>query len=198
MLTDATVNAMLDALFPTGTGTDRCYLSTHSAYSASGANLLGAKTAGAWAAASSRAKAITAAIDIAVAGGNTVKWIGAWGGTAGDTFRGMFPNASTGDKSFQVDLTNNRIYCEGHGWSADQKIVFHGDTAPTGLTAGTTYYVKSVTPGDPDYFDVAATAGGAAIDLTGQAGAGCWVSDIVEEAYGSDGTHRVSTLTITL
>lgn len=198
MLTDAAVNAMLDALMPTGTGTDRCYLSAHTDYSATGTNLHGSKTAGAWAAASSRSKGITAAIDISITGGNTIKWIGAWGGSAGDTFRGMVPNASTGDKTFQVDLTNNKIVCEGHGWSANQKIVFHNDTAPTGLTAGTTYFVKTVTAGDPDTFDVSATAGGAAIDITGQAGAGCVVSDIVEEAYGSNGTHRVSSITFTL
>lgn len=198
MLTDATIHAMLDAVFPTGTGTDRCYLSAHTDYSATGANMHGSKVAGAWAAAASRQKATTAAIDISITGGNTIKWIGAWGGTAGDTFRGMAPNGSTGDKTFQVDLTNNRIYCEGHGWSADQKIVFHGGTAPTGLTAGTTYFVKTVTAADPDYFDVAATAGGAAIDITGQAGAGCVVSNIVEESYGSNGTHRVNSYTIDL
>lgn len=198
MLTDASVNAMLDALFPTGTGTDRCYLSAHTDYSATGSNLHGSKSAGAWAAASSRQKAITAAIDISITATATIKWIGYWGGTAGDTFRGMSPNASTGDKTFQVDLANNRIYCEGHGWSADQKITFHGGTPPTGLTAGVTYFVKTVTASDPDYFDVAATVGGAAIDITGQAAAGCVVSNITEETYSSNGTHRVSTLTIDL
>jgi hypothetical protein len=65
-LTDAAKGVALDALFPTGTGTDRCYLSAHSAYSATGASLHGAKTAGAWAAASSGSKATTAAIDIAI------------------------------------------------------------------------------------------------------------------------------------
>lgn len=198
MLVDSAVNAALDALFPTGTGTDRCYLSAHTDYHATGSNLHGSKTAGAWAAASSRQKAITAAIDISITATVTIKWIGMWGGTAGDTFRGMIPNGSTGDKTFQVDLTNNRIYCEGHGWSNDQKITFHGGTPPTGLTVGTTYFVVGVTAGDPDYFQVAATAGGSAIDITGQAAAGCVVSNITEETYSSNGTHRVSTLTIDL
>jgi hypothetical protein len=197
MLTDATVHAMLDAEFPTGTGTDRAYLSAHSAYSATGASLLGSKVAGAWAAAASRAKAITAAIDIPVAAGETVKWIGYWGGTAGDTFLGMSPNGGS-DKSFQVDVTNNRIYCEAHGLIDDNKIVFHGAAAPAGLTAGTTYFVVGTTAGDPDYIEVAATLAGAAIDITGQAAAGCVLSKIVEETYAGDGTHRVSTLTITL
>jgi hypothetical protein len=198
MLTDAAVNIALDALFPTGTGTDRCYLSAHTDYSATGASLHGSKTAGAWAAAASRSKAITAAIDITITATATIKWIGAWGGTAGDTFRGMFPNASTGDKTFQVDLTNNTVLCESHGWSDTQKITFHGGTAPTGLTAGVTYFVRDVTPADPDTFKVAATSGGSAIDLTGQPGVGCVVSNITEETYSSNGTHRVSTLTIDL
>jgi hypothetical protein len=198
MLTDAAKNAALDALFPTGTGTDRCYLSAHTDYSATGTNLHGSKTAGAWAAAASAQKAITAAIDISITATVTIKWIGYWGGTAGDTFRGMSPNAGSADKAFQIDVTNNLVYCEAHGFSDTNKITFHGGTAPTGLTAGTTYFARDVTAADPDTFKVAATSGGAAIDITGQAGAGCVVSNITEETYGSNGTHRVSTLTIDL
>lgn len=194
-LTDATVNAMLDNQFPSGAG--QVYLSVHTDYSATGANLHGSKTSANFSAAASRSKALSAACDISVTAGATIKWIGAWDSTQA-TFRGMTPNASTGDKTFQVDVANNRIVCENHGWSADQKIAFHGGTAPTGLTAGTTYFVKTVTAGDPDTFDVAATQGGAAIDITGQPGAGCVVSNIVEEVYGSNGTHRVSTMTIDL
>jgi len=192
---DVTKNAMLDNQYPSGAG--NVYLSTHSDYSATGANLLGAKTSANFSAAAAGQKALSAACDIAVGAGLTVKWIGLWDSTQA-TFRGTVPNAGTGDKTFQVDLTNNRIYCENHGWSANQKIVFYGGTPPTGLTAGVTYFVKTVTAGDPDYFDVSATAGGAAIDITAQAAAGCVVSDIVEETYSSAGTHRVSTLTIDL
>jgi hypothetical protein len=197
-LTDAAKGVALDALFPTGTGTDRCYLGANTDYSATGTNLHGSVTAGAWAAASSGSKATTGNVDITITGAVTVKWISAWGGTAGNTFRGMAPNGSTGAKSFQVDLANNRIYCEGHGWADTQKITFYGDTAPTGLTAGTTYFVSGVVAGDPDYFTVSATSGGAAIDITGQAGAGCAVSNIVEDVYAAGGTHRVSSFTIAL
>jgi hypothetical protein len=194
-LTDACVNAMLDNQFPSGAG--NVYLSAHTAYSATGASLHGSKTSANFSAASARSKALSAACDISITAVVTINWIGAWDSTQA-TFRGMTPNGSTGDKTFQVDLANNRIYCEAHGWSADQKIAFHGGTAPTGLTAGTTYFVKTVTAGDPDYFDVAATQGGAAIDLTGQAAAGCVVSNIIEETYNSNGTHRISTMTIDL
>jgi len=205
-LTDTSKNTMLNALFPTGTGTSRCYLSAHTAYSATGANIhVGAGTGkkeGEWAAASSGSKDITSTdVDITITHSGsdiTVKWIGAWGGTSGDTFIGMMPNASTGAKTFQVDLANNRIYCEAHGWADTNKIVFYGAAAPTGLTAGTTYFVSGVTAGDPDHFTVSATSGGAAIDITGQAAAGCFVSNITEETYSSSGTHRVTGYTITL
>ncbi|MCC6197730.1 MAG: hypothetical protein IT518_25045 [Burkholderiales bacterium] len=200
MITDAIYNAALDAVFKTGTGTDRLYLSLHTDYSATGANLAAgsSKTAAQWAAAASRSKALNAATDITLNGSQTVKWIGYWGGTSGDTFHGMSPNGGS-DMTFQLDKTaNERIYCEGHGLVNDNKVVFHNDTAPTGLTAGTSYWVVGVTSGDPDYFQVSSSQGGAAINITGEAGQACVVSKIVEETYASNGTHRVSTLTIAL
>lgn len=195
MLTDATVNSMLDNQFPSGAG--NVYLSTHTAFSATGASLTGSKTSANFSAAASRQKALSTAVNIAVSGGPTISWIGLWDSTQA-VFRGMVPNGGTGDKSFQVDVTNNKIVCENHGWSANQKITFHGGTPPTGLTEGVTYFVKTVTAGDPDTFDVSATAGGAAIDITGQPAAGCMVSDIVEEVYSGSGTHSVTALTINL
>jgi len=194
MLTDATVHAMLDNQFPAGAG--QVYLSAHSAYSATGANLLDAKTSANFSAAASRQKALAAACDIAITGGNTVKWIGAWDSTQA-TFKGMYPNGGS-DKTFQLDLTNNRVYCEGHGFDNDDNITFHGAAAPAGLAVGTTYFVVSVTAGDPDYFQVAATQGGAAIEITGQHTTGCVVSKIVEETYAANGTHRVNQFTINL
>jgi len=74
-------------------------------------------------------------------------------------------------------LPNPARYCEGsasgdylesdgHGLSDDAEVTFRaetGGTLPTGLTAGTTYYVIVVSP---SRFRVAATAGGSAINLT--------------------------------
>jgi hypothetical protein len=54
----------------------------------------------------------------------------------------------------------------GHGLQAGQPVVFSTTgTLPTGLTAGTVYYV-SATGLTADSFSVSATAGGAAIDTT--------------------------------
>lgn len=194
MLTDATINAMLDNQFPSGAG--NVLLSLHSAFSATGANLIGSKTSSNFSAASSRSKALSTAVDIAVPSANTVRWIGAWD-SAGATFKGMFPNGGS-DFSFQVGVTPNTIIAEGTGFANDDTITFHGGTPPAGLTEGTVYFVVGVTAGDPDTFQVAATQGGSAIDITGQPAAGCAVSKIIQDVYAGTGTHRVSTLAIAL
>ncbi len=152
-LTDATVHGMLDNALPGGS--NQVQLSLHNGYSATGANLVGNKTA--------------------------------------STF--MVPNGGTA-KTFQVDVTNNRIYCENHGLSNDQKVAFFGAAAPGGLTAGVEYFVIGVTAGDPDYFQVSSTQGGSAIDITGQHGDGCMVSRLVPEVYSGAGTHRVNTFVL--
>jgi len=57
----------------------------------------------------------------------------------------------------------------GHGFAAGTPVTFSSTgTLPTGLTAGTTYYVVDL---DTNTFSVAATPGGAAINTTG-AGSG--------------------------
>jgi hypothetical protein len=195
MLADATVNGMLDNKFPSGAG--NVLLSTHSAYSTSGANLVGSKTSANFSAAASRAKALSAGVSITIPGAATVAFIGAWD-AAGTTFLGMWPNGSPGEFSFQVDVTNNKIICENHALANDDRVTFTGGTAPTGLTEGTLYYVVGVTAGDPDTYQVAATQGGSAIDITGQPAAGCQASKVLVDVYTGAGTHTINSLSITL
>jgi len=189
MLVDARVNAILDTEFASGD-----LMSLHTAYSASGANEITggsyARQTISWSAASGRSKAASGTSSFSVPAGNTVVFIGIWASN-GTTFRGMWPNGGT-ERSFQVDLTNERIYCEGHGMVDDDNVVFFGATVPTGLTAGTVYYVVDTTAGDPDYFSVAATQGGGAINISGQPSKDACVSQIVLEAYAGDGTHQVT------
>lgn len=195
MITDARANAILDTEYPAGTK-----MSLHTAYSATGANEVAggsyAKQTPTFSAAATRSKATSGNIDFSVPAGTTVAWIGLWD-TAATTFKGMWPNGGT-DFSFQVDLTNNRIYCEGHGLANDDRVAFTGATVPAGLTAGTAYWVVGVTAGDPDYFQVSATQGGAAIDITAQASADARLSKIVLETYAGAGTHRVSAFSVGL
>jgi len=196
MLTDARANAILDTEFAAA---DK--MSLHTAYSATGASEVTggtyAKQTITWGAAASRSKASSGNIDFAIPAGTTVAWIGVWN-SALTVFRGMWPNGGT-DYSFQLDVaTNNRIYAEGIGLANDDRVTFTGATVPGGLTAGTAYYVVGMTAADPDYFQVAATQGGAAIDITSQPSADARVSKIVLEAYAGAGTHRVSSFAVGL
>lgn len=196
MLTSARTVVMLDTEFASG---DK--MSLHTAYSATGTNEVTggtyAKQTITWAGASGRSKASSGNIDFPVPAATTVAWIGIWDTTAA-TFRGMWPNGGT-DYSFQVDLTNNRIYCEGTGMVDTDRVVLTGSTLPTNITAGAHLYVVGTTPGDPDYFQVSLTSGGAAIDITSsQPSADARVSKVILETYSGAGTHRVSSFTIGL
>lgn len=89
-------------------------------------------------------------------------------------FRVVLPQASAPvPKSATVTISNASpgvVTWTGHGLVADTAVVFTTTGAlPTGLTAGTTYYVKTVL--DVDTFTVAATKGGTVID-TSSAGSG--------------------------
>lgn len=175
------------------------YASLHTAYSTTGANEVtggspayARKSATFGAAASgARASSNTPVFDVPA---TTVRFIGLWSAVTAGTFLGMTANGGT-EVEFGVDLTADTVKVVGHGWSADQKIVFVGGTAPGGLTAGTVYFVRSPTT---DTFQVGATAGGAAINLTAEATSDCVVSAIVEEVFAAQGTFTVSSQSINL
>ena len=191
MLTDTTVNAMLDAI-------TYDLASLHTAYSATGANEVTggspayARKAITVAAASGRARAASSQPVFDVPAAATVRFIGLWT-NAGAVFRGMFANGGS-EKGFQVDTTNERILCELHGLVNDDKVVFYGGTPPTGITEGTVYWVVGVTAADPDYFQVSTTQGGAAVNITGQPAAQCKFSKIVEETFAAQGTFTPTSL----
>lgn len=189
MLTTSGKNQLLDAW-------DISHASLHSGFPGdAGSNELAggsyARVAPTFAAAGSGSRSLSADVTINVPAAATVRWIGWFNAITAGSCRSCAPNGGS-PKKFQVDLTNNRVLCEGHGYIADQKIVFYGGTPPTGLTEGTIYFVRTPTSADPDHFEVAATAGGAAIDITGQAAAGCMVSTIVEETYAGAGTFKIN------
>lgn len=65
-----------------------------------------------------------------------------------------------------VNASSNACALDVHGFDADDLIQFRaeaGGVLPTGLTEGVTYFAKPI---DDNHFQVAATAGGAAIDVT--------------------------------
>lgn len=122
----------------------------------------------------------------------TVTWIGFW--NVG-VFVCAAPNGGATPKNFMAVPSSDLIYATGHGWSDTQKIAFYNGTPPTGLTEGTTYFVRDSAT---DTFKVAATSGGAAIDLTAASSFGCVVCAITEDVYASQGTHTLSTATVTV
>lgn len=140
-------------------------------------------------AASSGVRTLATAETFTVGAGHTVRWIGLW---ASSTFRGYSPNSGN-PKEFTVNITTDVITCTSHGYSDTNTIVFYGGTVPAGLTEGTVYYVRDSTT---DTFKVAATAGGAAIDLTGTGASDCVVSRIVEQAYAGADTHVITSFSI--
>lgn len=188
MFTTAARNAMLGG-FP---GT---HLSAHSAYSSTGANELTggtpayARKAVTYAAASGEARAASNTPTFDVPAGATVRWIGMWDALTGGNFLGMVANGGT-EQEFSVDLTADTVKVPAHGWASGQKIAFYGDTVPGGLSEGVVYFVGGTVT--TDTFQVAATNGGAAINLTTEPGRKCVVSAIVEETFGAQGTLAVN------
>lgn len=99
------------------------------------------------------------AANVLISGGSNLL-LGAF---AGNTTGGLFTSGSTVTISISspaaINFTN-------HHRSVDDPIVFDTDGAlPTGLTAGTMYFVKTII--NADNFMVSATVGGAAINTSG-------------------------------
>jgi hypothetical protein len=190
--------------FPTATknawlaGLDYSHISLHDDFpGTTGANELSggspayARKAIVMNAPSGGSQALNAAVQFDVPAGSTVKWLGLWDDT---DFLFPVPNGGATPKNFMAIPSTDLIYATGHGWSDTQKIVFFG-VPPTGLTEGTTYFVRDSAT---DTFKVAATSGGSAIDLTAASSFGCVVVAITETAYVSQDTHDVTAGTVTV
>ncbi len=174
------------------------HVSLHTAYSSTGSSEVTggspayARKAQSFNSASSEAKTASTTPTFDVPASTTVRFIGRWTALTGGTFLGMEANGGD-EKEFAVDLTADTVLEPSHGRAADSKVVFYGDTVPAGLTEGTVYYVRSPAT---DTYQVSATAGGSAINLTGYPGRKCVVSTIVEEAFGAQGTLQLSSQTL--
>lgn len=76
---------------------------------------------------------------------------------------------SYGFLAAQVNPGQDKFTITSHGLANNQAITFSGGSLPSGITAGTTYYVKYI---DADNFNLSATSGpGATLDIT-SAGSG--------------------------
>ena len=203
-LADLAVQRMLNALDESGgAGVGITHSSLHTAYSSSGANEVTGgspaytREAATWAAASGRSKATSASMVFDVPASTTVRWVGFWDAVTAGNFLGMTPNGGGTPEAFTVpDISNDILEAPAHGFTDAQMVVVWavpGVALPTGLAEGTVYHVRDATTDD---LKLAATAGGAAINITA-VGSG-FLQRIVEETFGAQGTHTVSSSTLSL
>ncbi|WP_434048056.1 MULTISPECIES: hypothetical protein [Sorangium] len=84
-------------------------------------------------------------------------------------------------KASSVDAGLNAFVVTAHGWSSNQpvRVTAVGGTLPGGLSAGTVYYVRSPTTNG---FQLSATSGGAAIDITSSGSGTIYVWPVVDAA----------------
>ena len=148
------------------------YMSAHSAYSSSGANELSggsyARVAVTWASASGEVKSLASTpYTINCPASSTVAFIGFWDASTSGNFQGMMANAGGASPyAFAAPSSTSILLAPGSAYTANQTVVVFptgGATLPTGLTAGTIYYVKSPSS---DSFQLSATSGGSAITLS--------------------------------
>jgi hypothetical protein len=198
----AAKNLMLDRLDEATAG-GASHASLHTAYSTSGANEVTggvppyARKAVVWNAASGGSKALNAAVTFDVPAATTVRWVGFWDAITAGTFLGMTPAGAGALRVFTVDDASTDVLdSPAHGFTAAQTVVVWGVAGtglPAGLAEGTVYHVRDVTT---DTFKLAATAGGAAIDLTA-VGKG-FVQLMVEESFGGQGTYALTSASLDL
>lgn len=122
---------------------------------------------------------------------SSIAWASGWTGVK---LRFIAPTGGS-PAEFSSDLAGNKIKVPAHGYADGDKIVFFLSSPPSPLVAGTIYYVISATIDD---FQVAATAGGAVINLTTEAASDCLVSKIVPRVYAAQDTHTVATFSFGL
>ncbi len=203
---DLAVQRMLNALDESGgAGVGATHGSLHTAYSSTGTNEVTggspayARKAATWAAASGRSKATSASMVFDVPASTTVRWVGFWDAVTAGNFLGMVPNGGGIPEAFAVNaagVTSNTFDAPSHGFANTNTVVVWtvpGASLPTGVSEGTVYYIVGAAT---DTFQLSLTSGGAAIDITA-VGSG-FAQRIVEETFGAQGTHTVSTATMTL
>lgn len=190
-------NVMLDALVtPAG------FASLHSAYPGdTGANEISggspayARKAKTWNAAASAAVDDSNAPVFDVPASTNVAYIGFWTLVTGGVFRAYSANGGT-PLRYTADASTDFITSPAHGLNNGDLVVFMNGAAPAGLTEGTHYFVVNKTT---DTFQVSATSGGSAINITATAQpASSRVSKVVVEAFAAQGTFTESDFDVDL
>jgi hypothetical protein len=206
IITDACKNAMLDSAVAGGLLTTP-FLSLHTGFPPAGGNeVTGGSPAYArksitWSAASAGSKSISAAQTFDVPA-TTVRAVALYDASTAGTQKVWLPAGSTARVSINVPdptaVTANTIYSEAHGLAAGNSVVFWDDFnagLPAGLAEDTEYFVIA-TGLTADAFQVSATLGGAALDITDEGVGTC--QKFTPEVFAAQGTYQVSTFTVSL
>jgi len=122
----------------------------------------------------------------------TVRWVGYW--QAGNWLYAA-PAGGASPKNFIVLPNDDTVYSPTHGWSDSQKVVIYNGTPPAGTDEGQILYVRDA---GTNTFKLAATDGGAAIDMTSAPSWGAVIAAITEYAYAGTGTFSVESSTIVI
>lgn len=195
-------NLMLDALDEAATNGAK-FLSAHTAYSTTGTNEVTggspayARKAATWNAAASSQKALASAVTFDIPASTTVAWIGAFDASTAGNFLGMTPMGAGALVAGTVNaagVTSNTVDSPAHGFTNGNSVVVwapNGSGLPTGLAEGTIYYVVGAAT---DTYQLSATSGGAAIDIT--AVGKLLAQRIIPETFAGQGTLQVSTATL--
>lgn len=172
-------------------------VSLHTAFSTSGANEVTggsyARQSITWNAAASAALDSSNAPSFSVPSGNTIRFVGFYDTVPSpDVFQGMIPNQQAGDEAprrFVVDTTAETIEDPDNAFVDDENVVFVGGAPPAPLVEGTVYWIITRTAAN---YQVSATQGGGAINLTDQGDQDVRAWQIREETFASDGTFNLN------
>ncbi len=128
-----------------------------------------------------------AEIDFGTFNGDTpgyIKALGIISASTGGTLRQVI-RLQGPRKGFTASATTDTFTVAAHGFTDGTRVVFEiapGFTVPGGITAGTTYYLRDTST---NAFKVAATLGGAAIDLSSD-GYGYVMQDKSKPVFAGD------------
>lgn len=126
----------------------------------------------------------------------TIQFMGLWSLVVAGTFYGSMPLGGNAGFPFYAGAATDLFEADNHGLTNLQQVIVMDTNIgvlPTPLIEGTIYFVRDVAG---DAFKLAATSGGAAIDLTAD-GTG-FISPIVPEVFGGQGSYATSQTTLSL
>jgi hypothetical protein len=206
VLPDTVKNALLDSAVAAGLTTTP-FLAAHTGFPPAGGNeLTGGSPAYArksftWSAAAAGAKSSSASQTFDVAAGTTIRAISVYDASTAGTQKAWSPCNASARRAFAVtaaDLAGNTIQSPAHGLVANDHVILWatiGAGLPTGLAEDTEYFVIA-TGLTTDVFELSATLGGSAIDITA-IGDGD-VQKFIPEVFAGQGTYAVPSFTVSL